>query len=381
MSGIYIHIPFCKQACHYCNFHFSTSLKYKDLLIESILKELEMRRNYLTDKKISSIYFGGGTPSLLSRSELESILNKLATIYTWGLDCEITLEANPDDITKTYLKDLNLVGINRLSVGIQSFQERDLQFMNRAHTSSESHAVLDVIDQSDIKEVSVDIIFGTPELSDDELESNLQLVLSHRINHMSCYALTVEEGTALQHFIKTKKIEDLNDDQSARQFTLIQNMLRHNSFEQYEVSNYAKNQIYAVHNTNYWKSVPYLGIGPSAHSFDGQHRSWNIANNQIYMNCIRDGQSYSEVETLDLSEKYNEYIMTRLRTKWGIPVVELQTSFHKFYDYFIKLSKPFLEKQWMIFENSDSYKLTSQGMLYADHIASVLFYISDENEL
>lgn len=378
MAGIYLHIPFCKQACHYCNFHFSTSLAYKDKMITCLLEEIKLRQNYLANKNLTSIYFGGGTPSLLTAVELNRILGTLSDHFSWKADCEITIEANPDDIIPSYLEDIHSIGINRLSIGIQSFQTRDLEFMNRAHTSAESHAVLDMIDQSSINHVSADIIFGTPHLTDTELESNLHQILSHKVDHLSCYALTVEEGTALHHFIKHKKVAKLDDDQSARQFSLIQQALNQNGFEQYEVSNYARNQAYAVHNTNYWKSIPYLGLGPSAHSFNGKERSWNIANNQKYMSSILEGKVGFEVEKLKPSDQYNEFIMTRLRTKWGIPISELKDKFSLYNSHFHNLSKSIIEKEWMVFDQNETYRLTPKGMLYADHIASVLFYISDE---
>ena len=317
MAGIYIHIPFCRQACHYCNFHFSTSLKYKAELVSALNQELTLRRDYLKGATIETIYIGGGTPSLLEESELESILETLNRLYKIAADAEITLEANPDDLTANKLKQLKSSGINRLSIGIQSFHEVDLTWMNRSHTAAQATLSIQQARAQGFDNLSIDLIFGCPTTTEKSWEENLERVSALDIPHISCYGLTIEEKTALAHQVKNQTGTLPTEESNAQQFQATMHLLKDQGYEQYEISNYARSELYSRHNTNYWRRIPYLGIGPSAHSFDGQSRQWNQANNSAYITSINLGQLSFDSEMLTSKDLYNEYILTQLRTKWG----------------------------------------------------------------
>ena len=373
MAGIYIHIPFCKKACHYCDFHFSTSLTYKNELIQQLLMEIELRKEYLKGDVVDTIYFGGGTPSLLSKGELIAILDKIHNTFRVHDTIECTLEANPDDLSSDTLIALNDAGINRLSIGIQSFFDEDLQYMNRSHDAAQAARCIDAARDAGIENVSIDLIFGYPLLSDDKWKQNIDTALTYEVPHLSCYAMTVEPKTALASFIKSKKTLPINHEQSASQFEYLMKVLQAKGYEHYEISNYALSGKRAVHNSNYWKGIPYLGIGPSAHSFDGVSRQWNVANNMTYIKSLGEGIVPFEQEVLTETQQLNERIMTSLRTMEGFDM-----AYHKnkcsMEDAFAfdKTVQHFIQEGLLVVEN-DVIKLTQQGKLFADYVAGELF--------
>lgn len=380
MSGIYIHIPFCKQACHYCNFHFSTSMKYKSEIINAILKEIELQKNYLANKNIKTIYFGGGTPSLLNERELNLFFEKINQLFHIEKDAEITLEANPDDLTLEKLRQLKSTPINRLSIGVQSFAEIDLKSMNRAHNVKEAESCIQNAQSLGFNNLTVDLIYGSPSTSNEQWRRNVQKLFDFEIPHLSCYCLTIEPGTALDHFVKRGKAQPVDDEKSAHQFEVLMQMMESNDYHHYEISNFAKPGNYARHNSNYWSGVSYLGVGPSAHSFNGKSRQWNIANNALYLkaidfdkNSINEKGSRFEVEILSLKQQYNEYIMTALRTMWGCNLGKIRTWGDDFEKYFLKSSEVFL-KNGTLKQDRGSFVLTKKGKLLADNIAMELFF-------
>ena len=313
MAGIYIHIPFCKQACHYCDFHFSTSLKHKTHLVKSINKELFLRKSELKSEFIETIYFGGGTPSLLSPDEIRSILKTIFNDFEVVLNPEITFEVNPDDIDENYLKVIKKLGVNRLSIGIQSFFSNDLNLMNRSHDALQAEQVLELVSKY-FKNFSVDLIYGTPGLTNEMWIKNIDTVLKYNTPHISSYALTIEKDTALSHFINKGIVKPVSDEQSQEQFQILVNKLIDVGFIHYELSNFGKPNKFSKNNSSYWNGGLYLGIGPSAHSYNGKTRSWNIANNLKYISSISKGILPSDVEVLTKIDRYNERIMTGLRT-------------------------------------------------------------------
>ncbi len=369
MSGIYIHIPFCKQACHYCDFHFSTSLKLKGALVASLVQEVEMRKDYLVDKMLTSIYFGGGTPSLLDGEDLELLFNKIYELFDLKKGAEITLEANPDDLNVEKLKMLKDTPVNRLSIGIQSFSEADLRFMNRAHSSREAHQCIELAQAHGFENLTVDLIYGSPTTSDEQWIQNMDYLIDYKIPHLSCYCLTVEDRTALAHMVKTGKVANVNDEQASRQFDMLIDKMTSNGFEHYEISNFAKPGWHAIHNANYWKGKPYLGIGPSAHSYNGKSRQWNVANNSRYIKGISNRELPFEIEQLSHEQRYNEYIMTGLRTKWGVEISKMEEAFRP---HFLREIKSFLEEGQVI-EKNGNYTLSQKGKHLADRIAMELF--------
>ena len=373
MAGIYLHIPFCKQACTYCNFHFSTTLRGKDELLQALLKEITLQKDYLQGETIETIYFGGGTPSLLSADELKRVLDTLHETFPVAAK-EVTLEANPDDLSPAYLKSLNTTTINRLSIGIQSFREADLKYMNRAHTAQQSDYAIKAAQDAGFTNLSIDLIYGTPGLTDADWKHNLQQVQELSIPHFSSYALTVEEGTALHHAILKKKSAPVDNDQAAAQFEMLMDIAPTMGYEQYEISNLAIPGMYALHNTNYWRGIPYLGIGPSAHSFNAQSRRWNVANNALYtQNLLREGKLLFEEETLTGEQRLNEYIMTSLRTMWGCDLSKIETEYGTEAATQIKQQA----QQWIegskLTLQSNALLLTKAGKLLADGIAADLF--------
>lgn len=369
MSGIYIHIPFCKQACHYCDFHFSTSMKLKGELVNALLTELELRKEYLEEKELSSIYLGGGTPSLLKQDELSQIFDKIQQLFSIKDNAEITLEANPDDLTEEKLKMLSHSPVNRLSIGIQSFSDEDLQFMNRAHNAGEAHQCIELAQKYGFQNLTVDLIYGAPTTTDKQWLQNIDRLFEYDIPHLSCYCLTVEPKTALAHFVKTGKVADVDDEQASRQFDILMEKMEDKGYEHYEISNFAKPGWHAIHNSNYWRGEAYLGVGPSAHSYDRKSRQWNVANNSKYIKAIKEGVIPSEKELLTPEQRYNEYIMTGLRTKWGVELERIDPAFQK---YFVQESKPYLE-EGKIEKKGGAFVLTRAGKHLADRIAMELF--------
>lgn len=372
MSGIYIHIPFCKQACHYCNFHFSTSLKYKDEMLNAILKEIALQKDYLQGDTIQTVYFGGGTPSLLSSNEILSVLDEIQRFYHIDADAEITLEANPDDLTISKINALRQTPINRFSIGVQSFHEADLKFMNRAHNDAEALNCIKNAQNAGFDNLTIDLIYGTPTMNDDLWQANLDIAFGLNIPHISSYALTVEPNTALDHFVKKGKVQPVDDEQAARQFLMLMENMERQGFDHYEISNFAKPNHYAVHNSNYWKGKSYLGLGPSAHSFNGHSRQWNIAHNMQYIKSIQKNEVPFEIEQLSLSDQYNEYIMTGLRTIWGVDIEKIQTFGESYKNLFLSKIPTFIQNG-LAQQNDNQYALTKMGRLQADGIASELF--------
>lgn len=374
MPGLYLHIPFCKKACHYCNFHFSTTLRLKGEMLDAIERELELQRDYLEGKTLDSIYFGGGTPSLLETAELVRIFEKIAQLHPISPNAEITLEANPDDLNGEKLQDLKrYTPVNRLSIGIQSFSEADLLWMNRAHNAHEARACLEQALATGFQDLTIDLIYGAPPTSDAQWEENLRIAFEYGIPHLSSYCLTVEEGTALGTFVKKGQQPPVEEEKAARQFEYLQEATEGRGYEQYEISNFALPGHYARHNTNYWLGESYLGIGPSAHSFNGVSRQWNIAHNPNYIKALAQGELPFEREILSPEQRYNELVMTSLRTIWGIKKEQLAALGERFLRHFEKGAQVFLQDGVMAYE-AGAYRLSRNGKLLADGIAAELFW-------
>lgn len=373
MAGIYIHIPFCKQACHYCDFHFSTSLAYKDDLLKALLREIGLQKDYLNNETVETIYFGGGTPSLLSGEEINAIIDAITNIHTVSAGAEITLEANPDDLDAAKIKALRQTPVNRFSIGVQSFFDEDLIWMNRANRSAEAESSIKRAQDAGFENITADLIYGYPLLTDQKWKANLDKLFGLQIPHISAYSMTVEPRTALASLIQKKKQPPMSDEQSAAQFIYMMDTMQQHGFEHYEISNFCKPGHYSKHNTNYWKGVKYLGIGPSAHSYDGEGRQWNIGNNAKYIQSLNNGLIPAEKEVLSENDRLNEYIMTSLRTIWGLELDKLNAIAAGSSDELLKLTYAFFEKGW-ISRNGNIIYLTPTGKLYADHIASELFF-------
>lgn len=375
MAGIYFHIPFCKQACHYCDFHFSTSLRYKEEMLNALKNEFLQRKNYLDNAKIESIYFGGGSPSILAPEEIQSLINLVKENFKTEKKTEITIEANPDDLYSHKVKGFKNTDINRFSIGIQSFHEEDLKWMNRAHNAKEALTCIKRVQDAGFENITCDLIYGFPLLSDEKWAKNIETLTAFQVPHLSCYGMTVEPRTALASFIRKGKTAPMDDEQAARQFLYLIDQLGQKEYTHYEISNFAKEGHLAVHNTNYWKGVPYLGIGPSAHSFNGKSRSWNIANNALYIQKVEHQLEYQEHEILSAVDQYNEYIMTSLRTIWGIDLHHIQEKHgDSFLASLINESQLF-EKQGYLSKGHNRIQLTTKGKLMADYIASELFIL------
>jgi oxygen-independent coproporphyrinogen-3 oxidase len=374
VAGLYIHIPFCKKACHYCNFHFSTSLKNRKKIISSMIKEIEIKSIGYEDL-IETIYFGGGTPSLLSIIEIDSLIKAVIDNFKISKKPEITLEANPDDLNTSKLKELSNSLINRLSIGIQSFNDQDLKLMNRSHNSFDS---INCIDNSlkYFDNISIDLIYGMPNSNLISWEKNLNLALNWDLNHISAYALTVEPKTALEKYIQKEIILPLDEEFVYDQFNLMYDKLSDLNYINYELSSFAKKGYFSKNNSGYWLGKKYVGIGPSSHSFDGFSRSWNVSNNTLYVSDIQNNKMYHQKEKLTQIDQYNEYIMTGLRTMWGISLSNLQEKFgKKIKTHFVTKSKKFIESKLLIIEN-DLIKTSKKGKFLSDGIASELFLIN-----
>jgi len=377
MSGIYIHIPFCKQACHYCDFHFSTSMKKKDDMVLALAKEINMRKNEAKAEVIETIYFGGGTPSVLSNEEINFLISEVYKNYKVVENPEITLEANPDDLSSERILELAKSPINRLSIGIQSFYEEDLKMMNRAHNSAEAIKCLQEATKY-FDNISLDLIYGIPGLTDEMWKQNIETALSFGIPHISSYALTVEPKTALSKLIQTGKIAEPQDEVASNHFMILVETLQKNGFIHYELSNFGKENYFSKNNSAYWLGKKYIGIGPSAHSYDGEKRGWNIANNSLYLKSIQENILPIETEILTISDLYNEYIMTGLRTIWGVSLERIEKEFGLDYlNYLQKQSQKFLNDDLLSIENN-ILKPTAKGKFLTDGIASDLFYLNLE---
>jgi len=384
MSGIYIHIPFCKQACHYCDFHFSTSMKKKDEMVLALAKEIAMRKNEFelldsarSNNQIETIYFGGGTPSVLSNDEINFLIAEVYKNYKVVENPEITLEANPDDLSSERILELSKSPINRLSIGIQSFYEEDLKMMNRAHNSVEAKKCLEEATKY-FDNISLDLIYGIPGLTDEMWKQNIETALSFGVPHISSYALTVEPKTALRKLIDTGKIAEPQDEVASNHFMILVETLQKNGFIHYELSNFGKENYFSKNNSAYWLGKKYIGIGPSAHSYDGEKRGWNVANNSLYLKSIQENILPIETENLSKSDRYNEYVMTGLRTIWGVSLERIESEFGPEYlKYLNKQSQKFLNDNLLSIENN-ILKPTAKGKFLTDGIASDLFYLNLE---
>ncbi len=375
MAGIYIHIPFCRQRCNYCDFYkiVNTSLQQKFL---SILKEeVKVRKNYLQNENVETIYFGGGTPSVLSSSELEDILVLLKNKFKVNSDAEITFETNPDDLTPDYLSGIRQAGINRLSVGIQSFQDNHLKIMNRRHTATQAIKAIEDAAKAGFNNISADLIYGLPGLSSQEWEESLKQVFSLPVQHLSAYHLTYHEGTTFYNWLKNGTLKELNEKASVNQFNALIDLSVKNGYEHYEISNLAKNNLYSRHNTSYWMGKKYLGLGPSAHSFDGSSRQWNISNVEQYILAFEKQMDYFEKEELSENDKFNEYILTRIRTKWGVSlsVVNQQFGADK-ENYLIEQIQKYKNTETVVLQNG-ILSLTRKGFFISDEIMADLMII------
>lgn len=373
MAGIYVHIPFCRKRCSYCDFHFSTTFSnYRGELIAAINREIELRK-YELKESIETIYFGGGTPSLLTEEELNSILETIRNLFPINQEVEITLEVNPEDVhleTVTYWKNL---GVNRISIGLQSFKESDLKWMNRAHDLEQGFEAVELLKKQGFENISVDLIYGLPGLTLFEWEQHLKHVISLNIQHVSAYCLTVEKQTALNHFVKTGKLKTPNEDVQSEQFNLMLRFLKQNGFFQYEISNFAKTGFESKHNSSYWQNKPYLGVGPSAHSFDGKTRRWNVSNNTNYYKNVGKNESWFETEILTKNDQWNELFLTGLRTIWGVSKSKLK-ELGTLTDSEQK-NKDLLIETGELLETETAFVLTEKGRLKADGIAASFFRV------
>jgi len=373
MAGIYIHIPFCKQACYYCDFHFSTNQSQRGELIRAISVELEIQKDYLRGEPIETIYFGGGTPSLLTQSELHAIFNSITKHYSIASKAEISLEANPDDLNKDKIIMLNKAGINRVSLGIQSFDDAVLKFLNRAHSSAEAQTCISLLRDHGIENLSIDLIHSIPGQDDSLLKKNLEKLIAFTPQHISVYSLTIEEKTVFGKWASRGQLKAMEETTSAGQFELVMDSLMANGYQHYEISNFSLPGFASRHNTSYWQQKKYLGVGPSAHSFDGESRQFNLSNNHLYMRSIHEKKIPFEKEVLTKENKINEYIFTSLRTSAGCRLDYLMTNFE--YDL-KKINAAYIEsllRQGYVTLTDGILSLTRSGKLLADKIASDLF--------
>ncbi|RAJ11349.1 radical SAM family heme chaperone HemW [Arenibacter echinorum] len=375
MSGIYIHIPFCKQACHYCDFHFSTNMGKKEAMVLALIKELELRKDEFKEEVVQTIYLGGGTPSVLNTAEIDQIIEAVYSNYTVLGAPEITLEANPDDLSKEKIEELAKSPINRLSIGIQSFFEEDLKMMNRAHNSKEAEDCI-VLAKNYFDNISIDLIYGIPGMNNDRWISNIEKALDYGVPHISSYALTVEPKTALKAFIDKGLIPTVDDELAEVHFHILVEKLEAAGFINYEISNFGKPGYFSRNNTAYWQGKKYLGIGPSAHSYDVIRRGWNINNNAKYIKAIAQNELPIEVEVLSKTDRYNEYIMTGLRTIWGVSLERIKTEFgQKFYAYLAQQAHKKIE-DGLLYIEKDHLLVSKKGKFLSDGIAADLFLVN-----
>lgn len=379
MAGIYIHIPFCKQKCSYCDFHFSTNFKHKSELLAALQKEIILQKDHFKTETINTIYFGGGTPSVLTEKELNLLLATVYNNYKVNEKVELTMECNPDDITSKKINEYKNNGVNRLSIGIQSFFDDDLQFFNRAHNANEAEQSILKTQDAGIDNITIDLIYNSPLLTLKKWEQNLDKFINLKVPHLSAYTLTVEPKTALHHLVKTKQTTLPTDEQAIEQFKLLKEKTKQAGLIHYEVSNFGKEGYFSRHNSNYWKGENYLGIGPSAHSFikntTSQKRSWNVANNTQYIKAINQGTPYFEEEFINETTAFNEYILTRLRTIWGLDLAYMKNTFNPV------LLRHF-EKELQVYKNTElitisknTVTLTTKGIFMVDKITADLFYV------
>ena len=374
MASVYIHVPFCKQACNYCNYHFSTKLEKKDLLINCLLKEIELRRNELKNKKVHSIYFGGGTPSILTKSIIKSLIDSVRQNFNLDKKIEISLEVNPDDVKDGDIENYIEIGINRISIGVQSFFDSDLDLMNRRHNSNQAITVIKEVKKY-LKNYSIDLIYGLPNMTIDKWSKNLKKAMGFSPPHISAYALTIEENTVFNDWVNKKKINLLSEKEVLNQFNFTLDFLEKKGYDHYEISNFGKKNFYSKNNESYWLGESYVGIGPSAHSFDGEYRSWNISNNIKYINSIKLNKLPASREKLTKNDKFNEYIMIGLRTIWGVSSKKILKEFGKEYLSLIELKSKNHIRSSNLFWDEDILRISKKGKFLTDGIASDLFII------
>lgn len=376
MAGIYIHIPFCRQACHYCDFHFSTSLRNVEGLLIALKNEVRLQKGYLGTETINTVYFGGGTPSLLSDEQINDIFDELTKYFSIDRNAEITLEANPDDLSREKLNELSKTPVNRLSIGIQSFRDEDLKFLNRAHSGAEAIDSVLNAQKAGFKNITIDLIYGIQTLTNDNWQRNIETALGLGVPHISCYSLTVEPKTALASFIQNGKAPSVDSQKSADQFEMLMSEMKANGYVHYEISNFCKEGSYSRHNSSYWKGEKYLGLGPSAHSYDGSSRQWNVKSNTAYIRTLEMDKVPFEKELLSESQKFNEYVLTSLRTIWGIDLDFVRRSFSEsIFSHLNNEIRPYLSEKALCQKNG-KLMLTDKGKLFADKIASDLFLVA-----
>lgn len=374
-GGLYIHIPFCKQACHYCDFHFSTQMGKKEAMITALSKEIELRKNEFKNEIVETIYFGGGTPSVLEVSEIKKLITTVYNNYSVVENPEITLEANPDDLSNNQIIELSKSPINRLSIGIQSFFEEDLKLMNRAHNAKEAESCI-LEAKKYFQNISIDLIYGMPNMTNERWRQNIKKAISFQIPHISSYALTVEPNTALANFVRKGLVKPVDDEVAQEHFTILNNTLSKAGYSCYEISNFGKPGYFSKNNTAYWQQKKYIGIGPSAHSFDGTRRGWNINNNPKYIKAIEANKLPMEVEVLSKTDKYNEYVMTGLRTIWGVSIEKIASEFGENYKgYLLQQADKYITDH-LLYLDDDTLLATKKGKFLADGIASDLFMLN-----
>lgn len=368
MAGLYIHIPFCKQLCNYCDFYHIIYNENGSVFRDAILKEAEIRKDYTGKETISTIYLGGGTPSVFTAKELGIIINGISKLFTVIPECEVTIELNPDDITEEYSKDLKKLGINRVSLGVQSWRDEDLRLLNRRHTSLQAAEALDTLIKTGFENVTIDLIYGIPGMTTEDWAMNLDKSFSFDIKHLSAYHLTIEPRTVFGKLKQKGKFQEIDEEDSLAEFNVLIEKTESAGFIQYEISNFGKPGYFSIHNSNYWKQVPYLGLGPSAHSFNGYSRQWNVRDLKKYIRLVNTGKPFYEREELDFKTRFNEYIMTSLRTMWGIDLDYLERTFEKeSYDYVINMAGKFMN-YGMINQENNHLVLTNQGKMISDNI-------------
>jgi oxygen-independent coproporphyrinogen III oxidase len=374
MAGIYIHIPWCRKVCIYCDFHFSVSMRHKDDLLECMKMEIELQQGYLNNEPIGTVYFGGGTPSVLSADELYTLLEQIKSFFNIAENPEISIEVNPDDLTSGYLKDLKTIGINRLSIGIQSFSDKWLNWMNRRHDARQALQSIELSRQAGFTNISIDLIYGIPGYGTDEWVDNLKIAFNSGIQHLSAYHLTLENKTVYANRVKKGMVEMPDESTGLKQFELLMDSAEKEGFEHYEISNFCIPGFYSRHNTSYWFVKPYLGIGPSANSFNGSSRQWNIRSNSGYINSLKNGLIPFDFEELDNLKKYNEYILTSLRTMWGVEPGKIEKDFESWlYEYFLSEANV-LVGEGKLEEWQNRIRLTRKGKFFADGIIAQLFH-------
>jgi oxygen-independent coproporphyrinogen-3 oxidase len=375
LNSLYLHIPYCKTRCGYCDFHSSICDDDQESYVEALCQEMELRKDYLPDTSLGTIYFGGGTPSLLSIAQFKRIFKSINQYFHVEKEAEITLEANPDDLSEAFLKNLIDLGFNRISIGIQSFDDDDLKLINRRHTGQEAINVVKAAQQAGFKNISADLIFGLPHQTLQKWEHNLQQLFDLNIQHISCYNLSYEEGTTFHQKLMAGELQEMDDEESLAMYQMLIEQSKANGFVHYETSNFAKEGLYSKHNSHYWTGEPYLGLGAGAHSFNGTSRSWNISDNSEYIACIQNGTPPSEEEKINLRISYNEFIMTGLRTMWGCQLPLLEERFgKKMFDFCMNAAKEYL-KDGNLEIKDDTLTISPKSIFISDKIMADLMMV------